>query len=133
MRRAAFQLGPRPVKYPVLLNQSEVDSSQVPRRYQVGRRVRMVAARKGLAPGASGALSLLFVSVAQTVEAQVCSPTLFIEAASYPTGGNARAVAVGDFNGDNKPDVAAANIGIRSIAILLNDGNGGLGAPILTP
>ncbi len=78
-------------------------------------------------------LCIGFGAVAPRMGAQTCSPTLFIEAASYPTGGNARAVAVGDFDGDTKPDIAAANVGIRGVAILLNDGNGGLQAPIITP
>ncbi len=93
----------------------------------------MIAARTVLARWGSAGLGVLFALTASRVEAQVCSPTLFIEAASYSTGGNARAVAAGDFNGDTRPDIAAANVNPRGVAILLNDGNGGLEAPIVTP
>src|SRR5262245_29886055 len=79
------------------------------------------------------AATALLIARTGVASAQTCSPTLFIEAVTYPTGGNARAVAVGDFNGDTKPDVATANINLRGVAIVLNDGNGGLEAPILTP
>ena len=36
-------------------------------------------------------------------------------------------VAVGDFNGDNKPDVAVGNGGSANVSVLLGDGSGGLG------
>jgi hypothetical protein len=35
-------------------------------------------------------------------------------------------VAVGDFNGDNKPDVAVADAGSNNVSLLLNGGSGGL-------
>ena len=33
------------------------------------------------------------------------------------------AVAVGDFNGDGRPDAATANAGSNKVSVLLNDGN----------
>ena len=33
-----------------------------------------------------------------------------------------RRVAVGDFNGDGRPDVASANSGANNVSVLLNDG-----------
>lgn len=42
---------------------------------------------------------------------------------AFPTG-----VAVGDFNGDFKNDVATANYGANTIGVLLGNGNGTLGA-----
>jgi hypothetical protein len=45
-------------------------------------------------------------------------------AETFPTS-----VAVGDFNGDNKPDLAAANAGSNTVSVLPGTGAGGFGAP----
>jgi FG-GAP-like repeat/FG-GAP repeat len=45
----------------------------------------------------------------------------FASGGSQPFG-----VAAGDFNGDNKPDVALGNAGSDTVAVLLGDGSGGL-------
>ena len=45
------------------------------------------------------------------------TPPLDLAAGSSPV-----AVAVGDFNGDGRPDVAAANAGSNTVSVLLNDG-----------
>jgi hypothetical protein len=39
----------------------------------------------------------------------------------YVAGSNPSYVAVGDFNGDGFPDLAAANVGSNDVSILLND------------
>jgi hypothetical protein len=39
---------------------------------------------------------------------------------TFPTGINPISVAVGDFNGDGKPDLAVANSGSNSVSVLLN-------------
>src|SRR5437870_1506412 len=39
-------------------------------------------------------------------------------------GATPQSVAVADFNGDGKPDVAIANNGSHSVSVLLNAGNG---------
>jgi len=55
-------------------------------------------------------------------------PALFFgAAASYPAGAGPRAVAVGDFNGDGRTDVAIANWNDNTVSVLLGDGTGGLG------
>jgi len=72
-------------------------------------------------------------ALAGSVPGATCSPTLFIEASTYDTAGTSRALAVGDFDGDTRPDIAAASVNDRTVEVLLNDGNGGLGAPIVTP
>jgi hypothetical protein len=56
----------------------------------------------------------------------------FGAASTFPTGRLPRAVAVGDFNVDGKPDLATAN-GISTqgnVSILLGDGAGAFAAPI---
>jgi hypothetical protein len=45
-------------------------------------------------------------------------------ASSLATGLNPYSVAVGDFNGDGKLDLAAANYNSNTISILLGDGTG---------
>jgi hypothetical protein len=46
------------------------------------------------------------------------------------TGASPQSVAVGDFNGDGKPDVAVANHGNDNVSILLNAGNGSFQPPM---
>jgi hypothetical protein len=48
----------------------------------------------------------------------------FATAANYPAGSSAWSVAVGDFNGDGKADLAVANNGGANVSILLGYGNG---------
>src|SRR5262245_28668510 len=60
------------------------------------------------------------------------TPALFDSAAAFPAG-PAVFVAVGDFNGDNKPDLAVANppngTGTGTVSVLLGNGDGTFGAP----
>ncbi|MSP60931.1 MAG: VCBS repeat-containing protein [Myxococcales bacterium] len=56
----------------------------------------------------------------------------FANAVSYGVKNNVTSTAVGDLDGDGKPDVAAtlgANPGYHQVAVLLNSGNGTLKAP----
>ena len=46
----------------------------------------------------------------------------------FATGANPRSVAIGDFNGDGKPDLAVANAGGNTVSILLGTGTGSFGA-----
>jgi hypothetical protein len=48
----------------------------------------------------------------------------FVEAPQYPTGTNPQAVAVGDFNGDGKLDLAVVNTTSNTISVLLGKGDG---------
>jgi uncharacterized protein (TIGR03437 family) len=45
--------------------------------------------------------------------------------ASYPVGQGPRCVAIGDFNGDGKMDLAVANDKSNTLSVLLGSGNGG--------
>ena len=48
----------------------------------------------------------------------------FQAAVNYPAGLNPFSVAVGDFNGDGKPDLAVANYGSNTVSVLLGNGDG---------
>jgi hypothetical protein len=52
----------------------------------------------------------------------------FAAARSFPVDASPRALAVGDLDGDCRPDVAVGHDGANTVAILLNDGQGGFGA-----
>jgi hypothetical protein len=55
----------------------------------------------------------------------------------FPAGRNPESVAVGDFNGDGKPDLAIANQGSNNVTVLLNSYSGSArrtpSKPRLTP
>src|SRR5206468_959328 len=84
----------------------------------------------------SSVIVLTFVLISfPRAGASDCSPqALFDPAVFYPTGNNARDLAVGDFNSDGILDVAVANSdflsssgGASSVSILLGNGSGGVG------
>ena len=52
----------------------------------------------------------------------------FQTATSFAVGTNPSSVAVGDFNGDGRPDLAVANFGSSNVSVLLGTGSGGFGA-----
>lgn len=56
-----------------------------------------------------------------------CNPVTFAPAAAFSAGANPRSVAVGDFNGDGKQDLATSS-GPASVSVLLGNGTGGFGA-----
>ncbi|MCP2732673.1 FG-GAP-like repeat-containing protein, partial [Limnofasciculus baicalensis] len=56
-----------------------------------------------------------------------CPPN-FAAATSFPVGVDATSVAVGDLNGDGKPDLAVTNFNSDSVSVLLGTGSGSFGA-----
>ncbi len=48
----------------------------------------------------------------------------FQQAAAYPVGLQPEFLAVGDFNGDGKPDLAVSNLAAGTVSILINKGDG---------
>ena len=59
-----------------------------------------------------------------TAFAQSPPPASFAAAVNYPVGTEPRTVAVGDFNGDGKLDLAVANEGSNNVSVLLGKGDG---------
>jgi len=62
----------------------------------------------------------IILSLIATTFAQSPPPVSFQAAVNYAAGSNPWSVAVGDFNGDGKPDLAVANYGSNSVSVLLN-------------
>ncbi|HEY9503653.1 MAG TPA: FG-GAP-like repeat-containing protein, partial [Pyrinomonadaceae bacterium] len=71
-------------------------------------------------------LALLQLSMSVDTAAQ-CNPSVFSEPPTYGADWRSRTVAVAEFNGDGKPDLAVANFGSNNVSILLGDGFGGFG------
>ncbi len=57
-----------------------------------------------------------------------CLPVAFAAATDFSAGSGLRSVAVGDFNGDGKQDLATANFDSNTVSVLLGDGAGGFSA-----
>jgi hypothetical protein len=58
----------------------------------------------------------------------------FLAPVGYSAGTTAAAVAVGDFNGDDRPDlIVANNLFLGTVSVLPGNGDGSFGAPISSP
>jgi len=77
--------------------------------------------------GSSSVLILLNTTVPGS-----STPT-FVVGGSGPVGGGPQMLAIGDFNGDGKPDVAVPNQGSNSISVLLNQTEPGSMTASLVP
>src|SRR5713101_2584118 len=74
-------------------------------------------------------LSLLVVILSGPLEPDAAAQTVsFGPHTDFGTGSEPRSVAVGDFNGDGKLDLAVANLNSATVSILLGAGTGGFGA-----
>src|SRR5438067_331231 len=51
-------------------------------------------------------------------------PAAFTAQQTFATGLGPNSVAVGDFNGDGKPDLAVANLSSNTVSVLLGNGDG---------
>src|SRR5262245_3493971 len=88
-------------------------------------------------------LLLIAASPLRTAFANVCSVPTFSAARLLNPGAEANFVAVGDFNGDGKPDLAVADNGSwgdprqtytnSGVSVLLGKGDGTLQAGVSTP
>ncbi|MGB5401360.1 MAG: VCBS repeat-containing protein, partial [Thermoanaerobaculia bacterium] len=71
-------------------------------------------------------LILSLVLVANAASGQID----FDPAVNYVVGTNPSGVAVTDFNGDHRADVAVSSDAPEKVSILFNDGGGGFGVPV---
>ena len=70
------------------------------------------------------------LSITQTVSMATASPLTFAAKADYGTGTNPASVTIGDFNGDGKLDLAAANNVGNTVSVLLGNGDGTFAAKV---
>ena len=76
---------------------------------------------------------LVFAGVALTLGVTTlfaASAPSFAAARSYATGHTPDSVAIGDLNGDGKPDLATANLGADTVSVLPNRGDGSFRAKL---
>ena len=69
-------------------------------------------------------LLLARLATAHPTEAGECPTPSFAVARTFGAGAGAFSVAVGDFNGDGKPDLAVANSNSNNVSVLLGKGDG---------
>jgi hypothetical protein len=67
---------------------------------------------------------LLVLGSSVSAAAPTGSAPSFAPVRSYATGAGPVSVAIGDLNGDGKPDLATANFGAGTVSVLLNRGDG---------
>ena len=69
-------------------------------------------------------LSTMLTGLWAPASAQSCSTPSFTQAPVYPVGVDIRSVALADFDGDGKPDLAVANADLSSVSVLEHVGLG---------
>src|SRR4029077_492193 len=62
-----------------------------------------------------------------------CTPVSFAATTNFGADGGPTSVAVGDFNGDGKQDLAVGNYNSDNVSILLGDGTGHFSAGTTSP
>ena len=88
-------------------------------------RPRALAAWRAHAAWRAVVLSLACLPLLLVVGAAPAAAFSFAPAAHFAVGRGPAAVAVGDFNGDGRPDVATANAKGDAVSVLLGNGRGG--------
>src|SRR5262245_11287671 len=78
-----------------------------------------------------------FIGVAATLALTLALPStaaaLSFTPGAHAVGGQPRVVAIGDLNGDGKPDLATVNISSDHVTVLLGNGSGGFSAAAGSP
>jgi hypothetical protein len=107
-----------------------------PANYDTGLNPAAVAVGDFNASGRPGLAIANFINSMSVYTVSILLPNLdgtFQPAVNYLVGRNPSAIAVGDFNGDNRPDLAVADFGDGSISILLGRLNGTFQAAVNYP
>jgi FG-GAP repeat protein len=68
--------------------------------------------------------SVIIFCLAPCALSQSPPPVSFQAAGNYAVGAGPRSVAMGDFNGDGKLDLAVANQNSNDVSVLLGNGDG---------
>jgi hypothetical protein len=71
-----------------------------------------------------GLTTCLLLLLCLTLDAETAKAQSFSNPATYSVGDNPNGGASGDFNGDNKPDLAIGNVLNKNVSVLLNKGDG---------
>jgi len=70
----------------------------------------------------------------ESLESRLClSDVSFGTTITWPAGDNPWSVAVGDFDGDGRADLATANLSGNDVSVLIGDGTGNFGTAPATP
>ena len=77
--------------------------------------------------GTGGALTdtdTVAITVAPVADAPIVTARLFRAQTAYAVGSHPMFVAIGDFNGDHKPDLVATNLDSDTVSVLIGNGDG---------
>ena len=95
--------------------------------HRMGRRLKGWSGRRGARRWAFLLICVglaLTLGVAALLASSAPSAPSFAPARSYATGRSPDSVAIGDLNGDGRPDLATANYDADGVSVLLNRGDG---------
>jgi|SRR5882762_2024645 len=99
-------------------------SSSLVSAVRCSRRIHRVALRMGLLIPVCA--SLIMASAESSTGGSTLSTGVF----SFEAGSAPFSVAIGDLNGDGKPDMAVANYSSRAVSVLLGRGDGRFAAKV---
>src|SRR5215831_9528850 len=71
--------------------------------------------------------------VALVAPCALAGPQFAAPFVSYPAGDEPSFVAIGDLNGDGRPDLAVTNFSSNTVSVLLGTGGGSVGPPTAYP
>jgi len=75
-------------------------------------------------------VAIAFIVLIAMAPAARAACTDFAAAVSYSAGFSAQSVAIGDFNGDGRPDLATANAGSNNVTVRLGNADGTFGPKV---